>query len=246
MNRMKRLAFSLLALATLAIPMPADAAPMGLSSLKSMAKTGAPADQDKVPGVTVKAEKGSRVEYYTAHTAPGYCLAYTGFGMQLTNIWSTTVKEEDQVSLVRLVEKDGKASLEESRFTFDSNLSGVGASAKTTVPLTEVAKTADVTVWAYRQGKTITLVTRGVMSGMESPPPMTDADAMISSVSNDHCAFTLARLDTTMQAPVAHLVRDTEPKKGEATTRTIIDASVSKVARDPEPLLAVRIHTKTI
>ena len=88
MNRMKRLAFSLLALATLAIPMPADAAPTGLSSLKSMAKTGAPADQDKVPGVTVKAEKGSRVEYYTAHTAPGYCLAYTGFGMQLTNISS--------------------------------------------------------------------------------------------------------------------------------------------------------------
>ena len=84
------------------------------------------------------------------------------------------------------------------------------------------------------------------MSGMESAPPLADSDRMLSSVSNDHCAFTLARLDTATQAPIAHLVRDTQPKKGEPTTRTIIDASVSKVAREPEALLAVRIHTKTI
>jgi hypothetical protein len=108
-----------------------------------------------------------------------------------------------------------------------------------------------VVAWAYREGRDVTVVARTdrEASGLQSPQAGKE-DTVTSFLSAD-CGFVLARLDGKKPAAgaVARIVGRLSPRveeNGEERRkiwpRFFVDASLSKVTRDPEPILSVRVR----
>ncbi len=155
----------------------------------------------------------------------------------------------EDLELDRLVEKDGKVALERTRLHFDPSDATLNATSSARVELHEIARNpAGIVVWAFREGRDVVVLARNVERGVESRPAESD-ESQIPFVSAEGCPFAGARLDARKpeSGSIAQL-SGALPPRGEGKDKVprmfLIDASLSRVARDPEPRLAVRVRVR--
>jgi hypothetical protein len=204
-----------------------------------------------IPGLSLKSKDGHRGTQWhdlTAATGRGYCINEKRFGFRWASTYgSGSGAEGEDLDLDRLVEKDGVATLERTRVHFDPAYGTIAATGRSQVTLTEITRTAaGVVVWAFRQDRAIVVLARGVGGGVEGRQ-MASEESVIPFVSADGCPFAGARIDVHKpEAGALAQLTGTLPAQGTGKERVIpkflIDASVSRVARDPEALLAVRVR----
>lgn len=235
-----------------AVPaLPAPAAP------RAGGVTETPNPPVAVPGVTVKTKDGYRDTKWhelDAATGRGYCLVTREAGMRWMSSWGTSSRSNaEDLELDRLIEKDGKATLERTRLHFDPSDVTLTAMGTVRVELHEVARAGGggaqpVVVWGFREGRDVIILARNVERGVEARPPGSD-DSQIPFVSAEGCPFAGARIDARKpeDGSVAQL-DGSLPARGSGKDQVIphfwVDASVSRVARDPEAKLAVRVRVR--
>jgi hypothetical protein len=211
-----------------------------------------PETPTKVPGVSVKSKDGhgqTRWHDLTASTGLGYCLVSQEGSSRWMGTYGTSSRSSaEDLDLDRLVEKDGKTTLERTRVHFDPPSGSLTAMGRSSVELQEVARTsAGIVVWAYREGRNVIVLARNVEGGMEAH--LTDREEGAPFISVDGCPFAGARLDGRKpDAGTAVQLSGNLPANGAGKQKVgagfFIDASLSRVARDPEPLLAVRVRVR--
>lgn len=220
-----------------------------LSSLGTLpaTKEGSEPENEKAGGVPGIAVKEARTTPHpllelTAATTQGYCLADRETPTQLQSSWMTSTRT-DTAELWRLVEKDGTATLERTRLGVEPAVKKVWPTSRTSVALRAVARADGVAVWAYRDRTgNVVLLARNAKSGREVRPN-TEGTGFVSS----ECGWGSVRLAVaSAKAGVVAQLGGTLPPVGEGkdktTPRFAVNASLAKVARDPEPVLAVRVR----
>lgn len=207
-----------------------------------------------VPGLTLKTRDGygaTKWHDLKASTGRGYCFSSTDGGFRFMDNYGVSSKAEpEELDLDRLFEKDGKTLLERTRLAIDGKTSTVTAVGRAVVELQEIARGAEgVVVWAYRMGPDVIVLTKRVDRGMEGFQRASDDGTTVPFVSVDGCPYAGARLDAKKPeaGTFAQLMGELPAKgtgKDKTTQRFFVDASLSKVARDPEPMIAVRIRIR--
>ncbi len=262
-----RAGYTFTALATLAAVMVPSEAHAGTTSLLSTlaALPAAPAPPAPGPvtetpnppvavaGVVVKTKDGARDTKWhdlNAATSRGYCLTSTVGGYRWMSSWGTSSRSTpDDLDLEHLSEKDGKVTLERTRLHFDPSDATLTATSTARVELKEIARTpAGVVVWAYRQGRDVIVLAKNVDRGVESRPAESD-EATMPFVSAEGCPYAGARMDARKPENGAVVqLSGSLPAHGtgkdKVTPQFMVDVSLSRVARDPEPKLAVRVRVK--
>lgn len=206
-----------------------------------------------IPGVAVKSRDGYRDTKWhdlNAATSRGYCLVSREGGYRWMASWGTSSRSNaEDIELDRLVEKDGKVTLERTRLHFEPGDASLAATSTACVELHEVARSpAGIVVWGFREGRDVIVLARNVDRGVESRPPESDESA-IPFVSAEGCPFAGARLDARKpdEGSIAQL-NGSLPARGTGKEKVIpqfsVDASLSRVARDPEARLAVRVRVR--
>lgn len=206
-----------------------------------------------VPGLALSSKDGPRATRWhelTAATGRGYCIQSTDGGLSWASSRSTSSNgSAEDFGLVRLVDKDDTVTLEQTRVHFDPPSGSVTAMSRSSVALKEIARTpTGVVVWAYREGKNVVVVARNVERGIESRRSSSNETAS-PFASVDGCAFAGARLDGRRpEAGSVVQLTGNLPARGKGKDKVvpkfIVDASVSHVTRDPEPMLAVRVRVQ--
>ncbi|MDB4936038.1 MAG: hypothetical protein JWP87_3010 [Labilithrix sp.] len=206
-----------------------------------------------IAGATVKSKdgyRGSRWHEVTTAAARGYCLTSTEGGFRWMSTYATSSgSNAEDLDLDRLVEKDGKVTLERTRVRFDPSDASLTATGRSRVELHEIARSPDgVVVWAYRDGRDVVVVTRNVDRGVESREVDVERNDF-PFVSAEGCPFAGARLDARKPetGTFVQLAGNLAPRgtgKERVTPRFTVDASLSRVARDPEPRIAVRVRVR--
>ena len=224
-----------------------------LSSLRT-----APTPRDRtepeklgVPGLAVKETTGARPYLeLTAAKAQGYCIVdrEARSTLQASTLWASHEKA-DQLELWRLVEKDdaATATLERTRLMLVPSQHDAWALSKQSIELRPVGRSNGITVWGYRDpaGDAV-LLARGVSSGRELVPESEQEARGFGFVSSD-CAYGAVHLFAA-NAKSGSIVqaRGSLPPIGEGKAKTIpqfiVNGSIVKLSRDPEPLLDVRIR----
>lgn len=207
----------------------------------------------RVPGLTLTSKDGhaaTRWHEVNAATSRGYCLTSTNGGFAWMGSYATGSRSpSEDLDLVRLVEEDGAAKYERTRVHFDPPSGTLTAMARSSVPLTEVARTREgIVVWAFRDGGQVFVLARRVNHGFESLARKTD-EGIMPFVSSDGCPFAGARLDNRKpeNGSFAQLSGNLPARgtgKDKVTPSFIIDASLLRVARDPESTLSIRVRVK--
>jgi hypothetical protein len=206
-----------------------------------------------IPGVTIKtkdAYRDSKWHDLTAATSRGYCLISREGGSRWMSTWGTSSRSEaEELELDRLVEKDGKATLERTFLHFEPSEPLLTARSTARVELHEIARSpAGVVVWGFREGRDVVVLARNVDRGVESRPADSDEAAM-PFVSAEGCPFAGARLDARkpQEGAIAQL-SGVLPARGTGKDKVVpqfmVDVSLSRVARDPEAKLAVRVRMR--
>lgn len=224
-----------------------------LAALPAPAPPRTPEATAAVAGVVVKSKEGygsTRWHDVNAATGRGYCLSVSEGGYRWMSSWGTSAKgTASDLDLDRLTEKDGKATLERTRVHFEPSDGALTTRGRSQVELREVARTpAGVVVWAFREGRDVIVLARNIERGVEARRPGAD-EAMFPFVSSDGCPFAGARLDARKAegGSVAQLTGALPPVgtgKEKVVPRFLVDASLSRVGRDPEPMLAVRVRMR--
>ncbi len=206
-----------------------------------------------VTGLSLKSKeryRGSQWHDLTAASGRGYCISQKTFGYR----WSATygsgsTGQDEALDLDRLIEKDGVATLERTSVQFSPARATIEATGRSQVTLTEITRTAGgIVVWAFREGTSIVVLAKRASGGVEGH--QLGEEGQVPFVSADGCPFAGARVDARKpeSGSFAQLTGALPPQgmgKDRVTPTFIIDASVSRVARDPEPLLAVRVRVKS-
>lgn len=243
--------------ASLLVPSEAHAgtkAPLSsLAALPGPVAPRAPESTASVPGIVVKSKDGygsTRWHDVNAATGRGYCISTSEGGYRWMSSWGTSAKgSASDLDLDRLIVKDGKVTLERTRVHFDPSDATLTTKGRSHVELREIARTAaGVVVWAFRDGRDVVVLARNVERGVESQRPGAE-EGMFPFVSADGCPFAGARLDARRaeSGSVAQLTGALPPVgtgKAKVVPRFIVDASVSRVARDPEPMIAVSVRMR--
>jgi hypothetical protein len=164
--------------------------------------------------------------------------------------WGTSSKgSASDLDLDRLVEKDGKATLERTRVHFEPSDATLTTKGRSQVELREVARTpSGVVVWAFREGRDVVVIARNVERGVESPRPGAE-EGMFPFVSADGCPFAGARLDgrhaeNGSVAQLSGALPSVGTGKDKVVPRFIVDASLSRVGREQEPRVAVSVRMR--
>jgi hypothetical protein len=199
-----------------------------------------------VPGLTLKEHSG-RVAYYeiTAATSQGYCLVMRDGIFEL----SSMTTESDVSELWRLVEKDGGATLEKTHYQIAPYLGNAWVKSKTSVTLKPLATDLGITAWGMRDtnGDLVVIAPRAT-SGNESGPQSKEGGG---SMTHSACTYGATRIRaSTLKAGggtaqlTGRLPAEGGDGEGKATVEPafIIDISAVKVARDPEPVISVRVR----
>jgi hypothetical protein len=225
-----------------------DKAPLSSLPTIPMARERTEPESYGVPGLAVKeVRSGSReILELTALARRGYCIVDRERSMGLsasTALWGD--EKPDQKELWHLVENDGKATLEQTRLMMVPSQKNAWALSTSSVELREVARSNGVTVWAYRDrtGDAV-LLARGAFSGREVRAKQEETG--FTFVSSD-CGFGAVRLDaTSAKAGAIAQLRGSLPPVGTGKDKVVpqfvVNGSLAKLARDPEPLLAVRVQ----
>ena len=211
-------------------------------------RTEAPQEyKNGVAGVTVK-EHASAARIYlevVAATSRGFCIIERDWSFRLGY---STAEVDKPVEVWRLVEDDGKATLERTRLEVAVDAKNAWTRSKTSIELRPMTRSNDVTVWAFRDGPAgdVVLVARGVDRGRELRP--LESEGAPSFVSSE-CGFGAVRLmPSAAKTGTLAQLRGTLPHapsgRGEpkVTPEFLVDASLAKLSRDPEPVLSVRFR----
>ena len=206
---------------------------------------------EPIPGLTIKSKDGygnTTWHDLTAATGRGYCLAQREVGYRWMGTYGASSRSAtEDLDLDRLTEKDGKVTLERTRVHLDPPSGTVTATGRSQVELKEIARTAaGVVVWAYRDERAIVVLAKRVERGVESRQLASD-DGSPPFVSTESCPFGGASLDARRSeggtfAQLSGNLPAQGTGKDKVIPKFIIDASLSRVARDPEPLIAVRVR----
>ena len=206
---------------------------------------------EPIPGLTLTSEHDYNMKTWhdlTAATGRGYCLARREMGYRWMGTYGTSSRSAtEDLDLDRLIEKDGKVTLERTRVHLDPPSGTVTATGRSQVELQEIARTAaGVVVWAYRDERVIVVLAKRVERGVESRQ-LASEHGSAPLVSIESCPFGGTRLDARRSeagtfAQLSGNLAAQRTGKDRVTPKFIIDASLSRVARDPEPLIAVRVR----
>ena len=208
---------------------------------------------DKVPGLEVKTSEIGRnkdTKWQELIVKDGFCLGDPESGARWTSGTGASEKNPAQeLDLNHLVEQDGKTVLERTKISFDPAAGTVAATARSHVELVEVARGQQgIVVYAYREGTSIVLVARHSDGGTESHT-LSGESGMVAFVSSD-CSFAGVRIDARKPelGAIAQMGINIPPPKGDKgpPAHFVVDASISKVSRDPEPKLSVRIRQSQV
>lgn len=203
-------------------------------------------DAHGVPGLTVKQRQTPRSTYHevTVARAKGYCLVDRDEVFDLETYATDTGSEARE--LWQLVEKDGAARLERTRYQV-APLVGDDAwvLSRSSVTLKVLATDLGVTVWGMREANgDVVILAKRATSGRESAPA---GDSGISFTSSS-CTFGAVRVRAaSLKAGGGSAQLSGQlPAVGEGKARVeptfVIDVSVVKVSRDPEPVVSVRVR----
>lgn len=241
---------------TLLVPSEAGAgttAPLSsIASLSVPVPLRVPSSVASIPGLTIKTSDVSSTQWHdlVASTGRGYCLAQRENGYRWMAAYGATARSaSEDLDLDRLIEKDGTVTLERTRVHFDPPSATITATGRSQVELKELARSpAGIVVWAYREERAIVVLARRVEGGVESRQ-MGSEDNGLPFVSSQGCPFAGGRLDARRPDAGAFVqLTGSLPSRGsgkeKVVPRFIVDVSLSQVARDPEPLLAVRVRTQ--
>jgi hypothetical protein len=197
-----------------------------------------------VPGLTVKRVTGMQNPNYfelNSATAAGYCLVSTdpsGLSLQET-AYSDTLQHE----LWRLSERDGVTTLEQTRFAVDVTEPVASLKSRSSIALRSVGSTNGVEVFSFREPNgDVVLLARSATSGREQgyEKEVGWGTRFVSS----SCTFGGARLPAALAKNGATArLHGAIPAVGTKTKKDfVVDASLVKTGRDPEPLLALRVR----
>jgi hypothetical protein len=225
------------------------ALPIALSSLLAMPAAPAVKDDLEPKDVKIKVLSYNTTWYELSVAASkGYCVM-PAFGTRLSDTTSSST-DNDPTFIYRLVEKDGKATLEKTRLWFDAKEGKARVGTRVSVALAEITRANGVAVWGYKEGPNVVLLARGVDGGVESAHPIPETgNGMFPFVGSDGCPYAMAHLDlsATKTGAVAQLTGNLPTRgkgKDAVTPKFIVDASLSKLSRDPEPMLSVRVRMR--
>lgn len=238
----------LTALATLTLPALAGerTSLADLQALPAVKEAESPGKTLGVPGITLKEQQAGRTSYYeiTAAQKEGYCLVMRNQVFVLSN--NTTDTDTDE--LWRLVEKDGGATLERTKYQVASYLGNVWVKSKSSVTLKPLATEFGVTTWGMRDTNgDLVVITPRATAGQESGPQTKEPGFMSGSTSST-CNYGAARIRASALKSgggAAQLIGRL-PAEGEGKSRVepqfVVDISAIKVGRDPEPVISVRMR----
>lgn len=249
------LASAVALLATL-VPTEASAASTSpLSSLSALPKPAAleiPTATTSVPGLVLKTteQRSSKWHELRSATGRGYCMEIDqGTGRQWTGTFGASDRgEATELALLRLVEGGEKTSLERTTVKFEPSSAEVVATGRSTVELREISRQNGVVVWAYRDGRDVVVIVRNVERGTEARKPTgEESEPSFPFISIDGCPFGGAHLDARKidRGTFAQLVGSLPAKgtgKDKVTPKFTVDASLSRVTRDPEARIAIRVR----
>jgi hypothetical protein len=223
-----------------------------LASLPRAVPLKTPEATTSIVGLALKTKDGYRDTKWhdlLASTGRGYCLSSGEGGARwMSTYGSSSRSSAEDLDLDHLVEKDGKVTLERTRVHFDPADATLTATGRSQVELHEITRTAaGIVVWAFRDGRDIVVLARNVERGMESPRPQ--QDGTFPFISSDGCPYAGARLDARKpEAGTIAQLTGALPAQGTGKDKVIprfmIDASLSRVSRDPEPMLAIRVRVR--
>ena len=128
----------------------------------------------------------------------------------------------------RLVVRGDAAELE--RIAASVGQLAIVPSARSRIPLHAVARLDDLVVYAYRWDAKVFLVTRSL------PGALVRTDGADGLTEAPECSFVYTQLVVRRGSSQAVQIRGTVPSTGRPY---LVDASISKTSRDPEPLLSV-------
>lgn len=195
-----------------------------------------------IAGLTIEGRPtGSRQEWVgKAATKQGYCLV--GLENQLRMTEQSWAPGERGEELWRLVTKDERTTLERTAFTFDKTSRELAVVRRTSVELREVARAVEgVVVWAFRSGGEVVVVATGAYSGLEAIKASDDNDTL--PLMSSDCAFGAVRLDVRKaDAGVTGQLSGSLAAEGKEGPSFVVDASISRVGRDRDARLAVRVR----
>jgi len=205
-----------------------------------------------IPGLSLKSKDGDRGTQWhdlTAASGRGYCISQKTSGYRWSSTYSGSSRSaEEDLDLDRLVEKDGVVTFERTRVHFNPMQGSIEATGRSQVTLKEVTRSASgVVVWAFREEKAIVVLAKRASSGVEGH--QVGDEGTVPFVSAEGCPFAGARIDARRPeaGSFAQLTGTLAPRgtgKDRVVPMFIIDASVSRVTRDPEPLLSVRVRMR--
>jgi hypothetical protein len=223
-------------------PALARSSPTPVSSIPTLPKPTAPKGNTAVAGlkITTTEQKHGNWTTVAADTRHGYCVV-TSSEMMYIGAETGGSRDKEDVDVYRLSDKDGTVSLEHSRVNVDFDSGAAKLVGRSSIELVEVARSSGVAAWAYRDGLDIVLVARNADTGGESPHLADSKDGPITPFINvQDCPWALARIDAkrAKQGVVAELGGQVAKTK----SRFVVNASLSRVSRDPEPVLAVRVR----
>lgn len=206
-----------------------------------------------ITGLAMKTKDGYRNTQWhdlTASSGRGYCISQKQFGYRWSATYGTGSNgAEEDLDLDRLVEKDGVATLERTRVHLNPVQGTIEATGRSQVTLTEITRGANgIVVWAFREDKTVVVLAKRATGGVEGRQ-LSD-EGQMGFVSADGCQFAGARVDARKPevGSFAQLTGSLPPigtGKDRVVPGFLIDASISRVARDPEPLLSVRVRMRS-
>jgi hypothetical protein len=215
-----------------------------LATLPTVKDIEDPGTHTGVPGLTLKEQHSLRTTYYeiSAATSQGYCLVLRDHMFEL----SPSTTDTDVTELWRFVEKDGGATLEKTHYQVASYVGNAWVKSKSSVTLKPLATDLGITAWGMRDtnGDLVVIAARAT-SGAESEPQSKEGGG---STTHSGCSYGATRIRASALKAgggVAQLTGRLPPEgegKAKVESPFAIDISAVKVARDPEPVISVRVR----
>lgn len=257
---MKLAILAAVSVAILAAPHRADAGERlklsELPTLPAVRPMPSPIEAPLLDGVKIASHHAGSSEYWeaTAATRSGYCFVRRDSSFELMASVGADSPETNEVW--RFVEKDGDATLERIAFESDAALHQMRLRGRAQLRPKAVATIEGVTAWAFRDSDgSVVLLARGGDFGRHSISATTSTDGTEAArFASSSCAFGAARLDRTrlLAGATARLngtLRSTSSpapttEREKQAEEFVLDGSVAKTSRDPEPILSVRFRRR--
>lgn len=207
----------------------------------------------EIPGVKITKSSAGTTTYVeaSASTRAGYCFVQRLVGLELLGSVGLSADVDE---MWRFAEKDGSATLERIVFDADVAADKLMVRGRTSIALRQVATMEGLAAWAFRDSDgSVVILARGGDSGRQSVSGKREEIDMMQ-FSSSSCAFGATRLDGR-RAVVGATARLSGTLLGGGAAAPsnaragapgfVLDSSLAKTSRDPEPMLSVRLRRTT-